>query len=317
MARQRRDRTWAWLFVTLLALLSCAPLLSCSQQGKTGKAPESDVAAVASADRPVHPVFLWQTQSSAATAYLLGSIHVAREDIYPLDERIERAFAASDHLVLEADLDDEVMADSMVKLVEQALLPPGENLFDQIDPELGERLSDELLEVGLSPESMSRFKPWFVTMTLSSKRMEDAGYTGESGIDQHFRQRAEGNKEILALETVDEQIQLLVSLGDGAQQEDLEMALEHDDAEFMEAVFDEWQRGETAGLEAEMAEMRREYPLAFEAMFTKRNLDMSDGIVELLAKPGTYFVVVGAGHLVGKQSIIDVLQQRGYTLTQL
>ena len=47
------------------------------------------------------PVFLWELRSPTATVYLLGSVHVASGDMYPLDARIERAFQKSETLVLE------------------------------------------------------------------------------------------------------------------------------------------------------------------------------------------------------------------------
>jgi hypothetical protein len=48
--------------------------------------------------------FLWQVDSPTTRAYLMGSIHLLRQDVYPLAPVIEDAFAASDALVLEADV---------------------------------------------------------------------------------------------------------------------------------------------------------------------------------------------------------------------
>ena len=47
------------------------------------------------------------------------------------------------------------------------------------------------------------------------------------------------------------------------------------------------------------------------AIYAARNANMAARIADLLGKPGTSFVVVGAGHLVGKGSVIDLLEASG------
>ncbi|MFO7595270.1 MAG: TraB/GumN family protein, partial [Desulfocurvibacter africanus] len=47
--------------------------------------------------------FLWQVQGEKPL-YLLGSIHLAEPDLYPLDPALQRVFEASDVLVVEADV---------------------------------------------------------------------------------------------------------------------------------------------------------------------------------------------------------------------
>jgi uncharacterized protein YbaP (TraB family) len=46
-------------------------------------------------------LFMWKATGPSGTAYLLGSIHMVRPDIYPLPEEIENDFRASDRLVVE------------------------------------------------------------------------------------------------------------------------------------------------------------------------------------------------------------------------
>jgi hypothetical protein len=44
---------------------------------------------------------------------------------------------------------------------------------------------------------------------------------------------------------------------------------------------------------------------------------MVSKIEEYLKEKGTYFVVVGAGHLVGEKGIIETLRKKGYQVEQL
>jgi len=51
-------------------------------------------------------------------------------------------------------------------------------------------------------------------------------------------------------------------------------------------------------------------------MFDERNAGMANRIREYLnSGKGDYFVVVGAGHLLGEGSMVDLLQQQGYQVT--
>lgn len=293
-------------------------LLCCTTPAPPGATPKPSASNTQSAQRAPeaqHRVFLWRTESASATVFLLGSIHVGAPSIYPLDPRIERAFQASDTLVLEADTDDERMPELMAQFIEQALLPKGQSVYDSLERDLAVRLMTRLIELGRDPHQLSGFKLWFVNLVLAFEAMRHAGYTGEHGIDQHFKARA-GNRRVLFLERIEDQIQLLLQTGDDVQAQDLERALEHDDAAFLTKSFEEWQRGELTTVEREMVAMRRDYPLAFEQLFSKRNQLMADGIVKFLEGSGRFFVVVGSGHLVGEGNVLELLRQRGFELEQ-
>jgi hypothetical protein len=316
-------RTWfAVTWSMLLLVFGCAGTVrdahlspaavgvSRSQAGEAGAAEAPRV------DAARRRVFLWKTQSATATVYLLGSIHVGTPDVYPLDVRIEQAFERSDTLVLETNVDDSEMADQMAAIVERALLPPGESLFARLDPELVTRLHAKLTSLGLDPARFDGFELWFLSLVMSSAELEQAGYSGEFGIDAYFRRRSEGKMPIVALEAVEDQIELLLEMSGTAQEEDIRRALEEDQTEFLGRMFEDWAVGDVQALEREMAEMRRDYPEAFDNLFTRRNRTMAEGVLGYLGKQGTYFVVVGAGHLVGPGCVIELLRARGFHVVQ-
>jgi len=49
-------------------------------------------------------------------------------------------------------------------------------------------------------------------------------------------------------------------------------------------------------------------------LFTERNIDMADNVAGFLKGQGTYFVVVGAGHMVNDDGIVSLLQKKGYNV---
>jgi uncharacterized protein YbaP (TraB family) len=55
----------------------------------------------------------------------------------------------------------------------------------------------------------------------------------------------------------------------------------------------------------------------YERLIYERNGNMASRVEDLLRTKETYFVIVGAGHLVGDKGVIEILKKRGYLLEQL
>lgn len=260
-------------------------------------------------------LFLWTTKSKTATVHLLGSVHVGNEELYPLDPRIEAAFRASDVLVLEVDMDDEAMANAAVQMTEAALLPKGENLDDLINDETRRLLKEKLARLEMLPAQVQMFKPWFVAMTITMREIEAAGFDAELGLEQHFLRSARGTKQVLSLESIEEQLAAIQAYTDDVADEALRQALETDSAAYLASMLDAWRQGDTERLDRMLDEARK-YPDSYQVMFTNRNLGMANKVEAYLRSQKTYFVVAGAGHMVGKDSVVDLLRRRGHRVIQ-
>ncbi len=301
---------WVLLLLTL-------GLVTCGQRQVAAESASTPSSTTAVVQRSPHKVFLWTTQSDVASAHILGSIHLASPDIYPLDGRIEAAFEASTTLVLETDLDEESLSEQMEQFVQEALLPPGQNAYDGLDPELRTRLLRRMEELGLDAARLAGFKLWFITMMVSVGALEQAGYSGEHGIDHHFYRRAQRrNMPVLGLEQVETQLQLLLAMSADARQQDLRNALDADESKRLGVIFEQWQQGLSEALLADIESTAKEYPALYEELFLKRNIVMADGIARLLNQPGHYFIIVGAGHLVGRDNVLQLLTRRGLSVRQ-
>ena len=71
--------------------------------------------------------FLWRIQSKNSTVYALGSIHLLKQDVYPLSNTIENAFDKSESLAVEANVNDIDMA-NLQKLLVSAVYAEGDIL---------------------------------------------------------------------------------------------------------------------------------------------------------------------------------------------
>lgn len=333
------ERLWLGLLL-LVGLLACTPApeadapttnpteattrvptpesLSADAQGPNAPATTTE-RPLAGADQPgaITEPLLWFTQSDTSKVAMLGSIHLANADIYPLDPRIEQAYEQSDVLVLEVSLDDETVAEAGAKLLAEGLLPKGETLVDQLEPELARQLTAKLTELRLPLSAVNSFKPWLASTVIMIAEMERAGFKGELGIDSYFFRKAEAKQQtVLALESVEDQVEAIGTLESAGANETLRMTLEVDSADTMKQMLDVWQRGDVKALDRSLDDLRK-FPKAFHHLFTRRNQHMAKEIDALLKTRRSYFVIVGAAHLVGEGSVLDELARRGHASTRV
>jgi uncharacterized protein YbaP (TraB family) len=265
--------------------------------------------------------FLWRVQSKTSTVYLLGSIHLFKKENYPLNAKIENAFDQSDVLAVEANITDVGKVD-VQKLMEIAFYPEDETLEKHVSRETYEFVIKELGGLGIPPELVNKQKPWFLAVTLEAFELLKLGYTPDSGIDMYFLSKAKGKKRIIELESLDDQLNLLSRLSDQDQELFLLSTVKDLDrlSKEMDRLIKAWTSGETKSVESILTKgvtEDRRLSSIYEKLVYERNGGMASRIEDLLKTKEAYFVVVGAGHLVGDRGMIEILKRRGYLVEQL
>lgn len=261
--------------------------------------------------------FLWKVDDGSSHIYLLGSIHVAKPDMYPLDYRIEEAYRESDIVAFEIDM----TTIDPIKLIDYMTYTDGTKLKDKISAENFEKLRQKLISTGMTEEGFGKMRPWAVATTAQQITLGKAGYDQTLGIDQHFMNKASiDEKRIRALETVEYQFGLLSSF-DKVADSFIEYSLEStsDPVAEVDRMVEAWKKGDKKSLLNILDSARYDYP-EFEEMFEKiideRNDNMTKKIEDWLKEDKTMFIVVGAGHLIGENGIINQLEKKGkYKIT--
>jgi uncharacterized protein YbaP (TraB family) len=265
--------------------------------------------------------FLWRVQSKTNTVYVLGSIHFLKKEMYPLDEKMERAFERSDILVVETNIND-IKKGDIQKLIEKAFYQGNDLLEKHVSAEIFELLKKELQTLSLPLEIVTKQKPWFLALTLASLATLKLGFDPNYGIDKYFLSKAKEKKRILEFESFDYQINLFSQLSERDQELLLLYALKdiHMLKQELDKLIEAWSSGNTKGVESiftrSLSEDGRLAPI-FEKLIYERNRKTVSKIEDFLQAKETYFVIVGAGHLVGTQGIIEILKEKGYLLEQL
>lgn len=263
---------------------------------------------------------LWRIQSDTTTAYLQGSIHLLSEDAYPLPEPIENAFKASEQVVLEMDLSVMTDPDAQIEMMVKGMLPRGESLSDILSPKTMKLAEACAAEVGMQMVAFKHYKPWMFVMALTATRLQQLGFSAQHGIDWHFYQRAKDlNKTVIGLETLDEQLALFESMMAGDRDAFVRQSLEDFASieEELSAIIASWNRGDLTGLEEALLENLRNYPNVHRILIRERNARWMKTLEEVLQSGKTSMIIVGAGHLPGKDGLVSLLRARGYSIEQL
>lgn len=270
---------------------------------------------------------LYKVDSKSNTVYILGSIHLAKPELYPLDNAIIEAYKKSDILVVEIDAETpEAQTNMQTAMLQLGLYSDNKNLKTELNPKTYKQLEDYTSKAGVSLEVLHKMRPWMVMLQLSIVEMLRLGYSPELGIDKHFIDMARvDNKSIKALESIDEQMALLSKDDRVYQDKLLRYTIEsmNEIEPMLENLFLSWEQGDAEAIEKMLLlsmknEARNDNYLdeIYDALITKRNKKMSTKILSYLNDKKNYFVVVGAGHVIGKDGIIDLLEKRGYKAIQ-
>jgi uncharacterized protein YbaP (TraB family) len=265
--------------------------------------------------------FLWKAQSSHSTVYLLGSIHFLKKDVYPLNQTIENAYESSDRLVVEANINDLGKLD-LKRLADKAFYKDGDDLEKHVSPETYRLIQKESKSLDMPIDLIRMQRPWFLALSFEATELMRLGYDPQYGVDYHFLAKAQGKKEILELESLDEQLSLLSDYSDKEQEQFLLYTLNSLSSmgRQVEDMVRAWTTGDAQSLEsiiADAAPPDASLAPVLEKLFDERNLKMTSKIEGYLNSKGTYFVIVGAGHLVGKRGIIELIKSKGYVVEQL
>ncbi|OGO20132.1 MAG: hypothetical protein A2Z15_03040 [Chloroflexi bacterium RBG_16_50_11] len=266
--------------------------------------------------------FIWKISSETTSVYLLGSVHVASKDLYPLDSAIENAFTSAKYLVVEVNTNNISQDEAMQLLVDYGLYAEGEMLSKHLPADLYNKLQEQLQKFGINMALLDGYRPFVAYNMMSQLLLESLGYKFAYGIDLYFMDKADkSGKNILDLETAEYQMSLISSIPDEIMIDMIQYDIDNPELEkYLQELFTAWEDGDVAEMEIitfEALVQQPELEPYYEMMYDQRNLKMLEKIEEFLADDEIYFVVVGAGHLVGENGLINLLKNKGYKVEQL
>ncbi|MGE3802603.1 MAG: TraB/GumN family protein [Candidatus Kapaibacterium sp.] len=283
---------------------------------------------------------LWKIEGKQNTVWILGSVHLLPERAHPLPKAFEEAYAKADRVVFEVDLDTKNMEGAMMGMMSEAMLPMGETLEDVLKPEtwelleprldalaesMGEAISEQMgsnlpINGGMLKTMLTQMEPWFVGVMLQQTEADMKEYKAELGVDLYYANKAkEDGKETSGLETIEEQMGFLKEMAGEDTDLFIRTMLEQvaPEADMFDNLVDAWLKGDLKGLEHQLNDSMKETPGMRDLLLTQRNKKWVPQIEDYLNDEEDYLVIVGAGHLVGDDSVIDLLRKRGVKVKRI
>ena len=267
---------------------------------------------------------IWEVRSGGNVVYLLGSIHLGRSDMYPVGAVVETAYKASKVVALEADPTDQ---QAIAAAIADTFYQPPESLQTNLPRPLLSRLSAVLEHQGIPLEQIQPMKPFMVAMTLASIEYAKAGFDPSLGVDMHFAQRAkQDGKAVVELESFGSQIALMNGMSDRLQENLLEVTLDSIEngeiPSLVDAMIKAWKSGDGKKLQSAVSVEERKLPAVLAQEFHRkfmrdRNFAMARKIESMLEGADVHFIAIGAAHLLGQDSVLQILSEKGYRVRPL
>lgn len=271
--------------------------------------------AVLGAPALAQPAF-WKIRDADSTIYLLGTVHLLKpETVWKTDKLMEAINAAQDLWLELPTTDPQAMAPEMMQLVTRFGLSPGQPLSKDLTPEEMKTLDEAARLSGLTGAQLNVFRPWFAALTISNAAMMSAGYDPASGVDTNIEAafKARGIKP-KGLETAEEQIKVFATMTREQELAYLRQTMEeYDNATTeLDTMVDQWARADLVGLEQMfVTDIETQTPELYDALLRNRNANWVVKIEEMLKGKGVTFIAVGAGHLIGPDSVLAMLKAKG------
>ena len=292
LTRSRRART-APLCAAVLWLVSLTPVF---------------------ADSAFDQGILWQVDNGfSQPSFVFGTMHVEDPRVTQLPSPVQQAFDQSDSLTTEILLE----LDQLMRVGPELILTDGSTLRSLIGEQLFDEVTRALKERGMIPEMVMLLKPWAVAMLLSQPKPQSGMFLDRT----LYNSAQKKGKPVHALETIDEQLAVFKSM----RLED-QIALLRETLEQLNVIPETIERLTQAYLDRNLRALDQIAEEQFaqssvedvlrQKLVVDRNIKMVDRM-EARIEEGGSFIAIGALHLPGNEGVLQLLQQRGYTLTRV
>lgn len=265
---------------------------------------------------------LWEVTMERDTMYVLGSMHLGKDLI--LTKSTKDAILKSDVIVGELDLEDTLMMSSAMQAMQKGMYLDGTTLRDHIRADTFKMLKKAFARRGKDITEYEMMKPWMIYMMMSVTEAGESGYSSTEGIEMQIQALAkEHKKKFMGLETAVDQVLAFDKLQTKTQ---IDMLIEvlkspkkkRSSDKSIDKLSEAYKRGDTTALGSMiMDEFGSTAQEVRQRLITDRNKNWMTKIEAFRGTDQRYFIVVGAGHLLGEEGLLQLLKNKGYALRRV
>jgi uncharacterized protein len=272
---------------------------------------------------------LWKIERTGTPdSYLFGTMHLTDDRINALSPAFDAAFKSVRRLVLEVgDLSTAAFMKALARTRDLMMFTDGRRLEQLLTEAEYARVAAILQRSGFPPQAAGAFKPWVATLMLALSDCERRrAAEGLLPLDARLAKNAtDRGIAVMGLESLEQQFRAMADVPEADQVEMLKASLRtydriDDVVETTVQLYLARQLGAVWPFQLALAERSGVAPAVFnsaeQSLVLTRNLGMRDKALEPLAEGGA-LIAVGALHLPGKQGLVSLFREAGYTLTPL
>ena len=263
---------------------------------------------------------VWKVSLEEESIYIGGTVHLLRDSDFPLPAEFYIAYRNSDRIFFETDIAALSEPATQGKVINSMMAETGHSIDKLLRAETMDKLSNAVSQRGLNFDSLMSFKASMIVTVLQMTELRRLGVTLE-GVDSYFNERAvQDGMPVGELETVEEQLSFLSEMGEGKEEEFVRLSLRDLDKlkPMYEKLIAAWRNGDRKQLETLfISEMKQDFPEIYQQLLVQRNNNWLPKIKNMFKEPGTEYILVGAGHLIGPDGILQHLEKEGYSVTQV
>lgn len=258
---------------------------------------------------------IWIVRDADSELIIFGSVHILPADLDWQPPLLSAALAKTDDVWFELPIDPATQSRIAEIALNRGLLAKGSHLSDKLSIAGRARLARASTRAGIRPDQLERFRPWLAEATLSVAALQRQGAWARDGVEQVLSTGLDVKVERRAFETPEQQIDILANDSEAEQVASLEETLRRMDEEpdSYEALLAFWMAADLVALEREALQpIRQLTPTLYKTMIRDRNLRWVEDIKRRMAGRGRTVMIVGVGHLLGKEGVPERLRGLGY-----
>lgn len=263
---------------------------------------------------------LWVVEAGDAKVYLFGTVHVMKPDATWHTPVLDAAIAESADAWLEVEDPDDVAA--VVPLLRELGIDAAHPLSTKLSKADLARVDEAVKSIGAPGEAaFETFRPWLVSMTISTIPLQRAGYDPKSGIDLGIKHVFDAAKKpVHGFETLSQQMHLFADVTPEQEIAMLDATLDQIGAlpTALNSLVSMWLSGDMDRFTAvTQSTSFRGSPEMYERLVVRRNTDWALQLHRRMQTRGVSFVAVGAAHLAGPDSVQSHLEKMGYRIKRV
>jgi uncharacterized protein YbaP (TraB family) len=271
------------------------------------------VGAAAPAEAKAKPA-MWQVSDRDTSIYMFGTVHLLPPGTQWRTAKFDKAANDAGTLVVETIIDEknaQAFATELARMSVRPGLPP---ILDRVPPEKRAALKAVIAKSGIPEIALNNMETWAAAFALLQLQFKELGVSGGDGVEATLRKTfTAAGKPVQQLETNAQQLGFFDALPEAAQRELLEGAVESPAAarRQFDAMLAAWMSGDVDAIGRTFNSEFQSSPELKEMLLKRRNENWSHWLHSRLGQPGTVLVAVGAGHLAGSDSVVEMLKKRG------